>query len=247
MFSKSGVLAQGCSWEKADALNGILRDFDALEAELFGEDESSFVSNNAAKNLYVLSKVAFFRLKEISYSVTTLFNQGHLVSSLILVRSMFETSVFVMDLEAALRPYSQKHSLEEYDNGIVEEQIYQRMFATRRKDHLEDDLLKSYAAVNIKTMIERNFDSDDLRDVDCFYSQLCEFTHPNVAGLLLAYSKLDMGTSVLDFDKILASEKGLFDLVRLGFYELRNAAVSLEICVTVANILSLRSSCKTSF
>ena len=241
MFTKKGVIAQGCSWEDAHSFNNVLKEFLSLEGELFSDDVA-YSEYRVSENLYIFSKSLFLRLSELGNSIPVLFNEGHIVSTLIIARAIFETDLFLTDFEKQIKrivdldKVKNNVSTDHIDVSKIDDLVLQKMFSTRRSDLLEDEEFIKFEFTNIKTLIEKH-SKDDFKNTLYEYETLCEYTHPNVLGHLLAYTKTDLNTGLMKFEKTFAHEKGIFQLLKLAFLNLQKSGFTLKLLVLDAEFL----------
>lgn len=215
MFTKEGILIQGCSWEQAEKLNSFLIKLEKLKASDFYNSEN-FQNYKTAYNLFLLSKAYLWRLVDLGQSASFLFNNKRIMASLIISRSLMETTVALGDIQKQIQNFILKGNFEGADSFIIE-----KMFSTRRTDFLEE--MPELRATNIVTLI-----SKIEKEAKYEYEVLSEYSHPNAQGHFLGYSDTNFSTGEVKFSELSANKHGIFHLIRLAFYGLEISRINLE-------------------
>ncbi len=155
---------------------------DSIPASIRASDygSPSRVPFHAASARYTLLS----RLENLTAAAETMLRSLEPVACAILTRANFETIAMLDRLEVTISSVEDSES-----NTEVLEKIGPMLFAGRRPE----SFLK---ATNILTLVNKM--NKRIADVQSAYDRLSEWAHPNMDGLMRAYSSLDDTTMTLD-------------------------------------------------
>lgn len=151
-----------------------------------------------------------WRMYETTRAAVNLINQNLIIPSLCLVRAAWEDMAITYELKTLVFDCCEKQSItEEVDNTLMRMLFSNRFEKDNRyvgEHHYE--CFKDYKAKNILTLIgkiERDF--PETKD---FYSNICEFVHPNGDGVRGSYSAVDKKANITLFGPQFAYDSELF-------------------------------------
>ena len=128
----------------------------------------------------VLRSVLAYRLVDIADAALDMFERGRLVPGCTLTRSVIETVAGVHLLRKRMSAVGTVEELEKFLDFL-----YRATFASR-------DGSTNYDAMNVLTLVGHL--GKDYKFCQDEYHHLSEYTHPNLKGGLMAYSKIDKET-----------------------------------------------------
>lgn len=166
-----------------------------------------------------------WRMYEFSDTALSLLKKLLIVPSLCLIRACWENMAVLFELYELVDETCKNNKItDEVDNTLMRLLLSNRFEPDNRFIPLE--VLKSsvpYRAKNIISLIKRV--EKTYPDAKDFYSNLCEFVHPNGDGVVGSYSKLNREIDRTDFGPHLSENVSLYE----AFLNTLSVSVSLFI------------------
>jgi len=164
-----------------------------------------------------------WRMYETARAAILLMENNLVLPSLGLVRACWENMAVTYELMVLVRTCCEKSIIDD----SVDVTLMRAMFSNRYEkgdqyvsaEHYE--AFKDYRAKNILTLIQKV--EKDYPETKNFYSNLCEFVHPNGDGVVGSYSQLDEVSDMTFFGPQINTESPLFP----AFITTLSCAVSL--------------------
>ena len=200
-----------------------------MEARILSEEIASSLPNKIQiASLTLKSKIPFkalsirelliHRLSALAINAVELLEKGHVVSGVVLTRSVVETVAVLYVLHERIFRYLENNNLKDFDDFLM-----RCLLGSRNKTGKRE-------AINILNAIDRVDKKHS--GFRIAYDGLCEYTHPNWAGTMGAYGKIDKMKFELKLggrDRTKAKMKGSLALVvsLLMFKEYYNSMTDL--------------------
>ena len=136
-----------------------------------------------------LRELLIHRMADLSEVACDLLVEEKFLSSIIIARSLYETTTVAFILDKKMKECLEKNRIEGFDDTII------RLLVGSRTEMTEVE------SMNILTLIDHW--SKDVEEIKKIYDDLCEFTHPNYSGCMGCFGKFDKKRLVLDLGKYL--------------------------------------------
>ena len=124
-----------------------------------------------------LREVLFHRVTELARVAVELFEAKRLVPAFVITRAVVETVAVLFWLHEKTEEFLKNQDIEAYDDFLMRALVGSRDGTTRHE---------SYNVLTAVDRLDKRFSG--LRSA---YDTLCEFTHPNWAGAMGSFSKID--------------------------------------------------------
>ncbi len=132
-----------------------------------------------------------WRMYDMANAALTLMKQDSIIPSLCLVRACWENMVATYELKNLVQDCCEEQVVTDKVDIVLMRLLYSNRFEkdNRYVSPVHYESFKEYKAKNILTLVQKL--EKDYPEAKDFYSNLCEFVHPNGDGVCGSYSYLD--------------------------------------------------------
>lgn len=197
-------------------IDGLIQECEGFINELKNHCvESMFSREYSWRAKYPFKVMSFvhamtWRMYDMSNAALTLMKQDTIIPSLCLVRASWENMVAIYELRNVVEDCCEKHTVSEDVDDVLMRLLYSNRFEKDNRyvgeEHYEN--FRQYKAKNILTLVQKL--EKDIPEVKDFYSNICEFVHPNSDGVCGSYSFLDENTHTTTFGPQINRQSELF-------------------------------------
>lgn len=148
--------------------------------------------NSAEFSARLFSEALLYRIVATAGGAIVAWNTGNILCSFMAARGLFETFAVLYDYKKSVAKAVNAGDLHE-----LEVHTTKRIFATRDRETLSSR--PEFAATNVATFVKKM--SEDLSGATFVkaYDLMSERCHPNSAGTVGMFSKIDLSTGVVSF------------------------------------------------
>lgn len=177
--------------------------------------ESMFIREYSWRAKYPFKVMSFvnamtWRMYDMVNAALTLMKQDLIIPSLCLVRACWENMVATYELKNLVQDCCEKHAVTDDVDVILMRLLYSNRFEKDNRyvsaEHY--DSFKEYKAKNILTLVQKL--EKDFPAAKDFYSNLCEFVHPNGDGVCGSYSYLNESMHTTTYGPQFSQQSDLF-------------------------------------
>ena len=171
--------------------------------------EYSWLAKHPFKVMSFLNAMTW-RMYDMSQAALTLMRQDAVIPSLCLVRACWENMVATYELKTLLQDCCTQQNITDAVDDTLMRLLYSNRFDKDNRyvgaEHYEQ--FKDYKAKNILTIVQKL--EKDYPQTKDFYSNICEFVHPNGDGVCGSYSHLDEATNTVTFGSQFGKNSDMF-------------------------------------
>jgi hypothetical protein len=172
------------SFKDVESLHG--KACDLLRSHLRGEEISQ--QAKVPYKVVTLSQLSLRRGIELTEGVVREINSHAVINGVVLARALLETACLLCHASEKVTRFINEALLDNVSD--LNEQIEKMLLGSRISRYTQRADLQSPDAINILTIINRmEKESPGLREL---YSDLCDVAHPNISGVSLPYTAIDM-------------------------------------------------------
>jgi len=170
------------------------------------------------------------RMNDFCDATDLLISNNHIIPSVSLIRALFENVAITYCISSAIDKSLKANKLiENFDDLITK-----ISFGTRYESQVD--------AINVLTQIDKL--DKEYKGIRKFYDSLCEFVHPNRAGVEGSYSELNEKARHTDIYKVVTTEHPVYKWIESCF--LLSMVVYLEFSNRIkSNLPSFAILCET--
>ncbi len=151
-----------------------------------------------------------WRMYDMANAALTLMRQDSIIPSLCLVRACWENMVATYELKNLVQDCCDEQTVTDNVDNVLMRLLYSNRFEKDNRyvsaEHYEN--FKDYKAKNILTLVQKL--EKDYPAAKDFYSNLCEFVHPNGDGVCGSYSYLDESIHTTTYGPQFSRQSDLF-------------------------------------